>query len=196
MDEVLISRGFTEDERGRVASLYWEAFGRKLRPGFVDEPTGIAVVRAALRRDHMLVARRGDDVLGVCGFYDAGAGAADLSWSRLRRTLSVPAALRASFVLSVLSRSASPGSLVLDGICVDRAARGVGIGTALLRAASEGARRHDARTVRLSVIDGNPRARGLYERQGFVPVDRGTLGPLSPVYGFDGYTTMELAVDQ
>ncbi|OYD60971.1 GNAT family N-acetyltransferase [Rhodococcus sp. OK302] len=196
MNDVTISCGFTEDERGCVASLYWEAFGRKLRPGFVDEPTGIAVVRAALRRDHMFVARRGDDVLGVCGFYDAGTGAADLRWTRLRRTLSVPAALRASLVLSVLSRSTHPGSLVLDGICVDRAARGLGVGTALLGATSEHARRDGARAVRLSVVDGNPRARALYERQGFVPVDRGTLGPFSPVYGFDGYTTMELAVDQ
>ncbi|GAA3231872.1 GNAT family N-acetyltransferase [Oerskovia jenensis] len=196
MDDVTISRGFTEDERGRVASLYWEAFGRKLRPGFVDEQTGVAVVRAALRRDQMLVARQGDDVIGVCGFYDAGAGAADLRWSRLRQALSVPAALRASLVLSLLSRSPHPGSFVLDGICVDRAARGLGVGTALLGAASEGARRDGARTVRLSVIDGNPRARALYERQGFVPVDRGTLGLLSPVYGFDGYTTMERTVDQ
>jgi len=191
---IAITQGFTEEERDTVASLYWEAFGRKLRPGFRDESTGVAVVRAVLRRDHMLVARRGDDVLGVCGFYEAGAGAADFGWSHLRRTLSPLAALRASVVLSVLSRSPRPDSLVLDGICVERHARGLGIGTSLLEAASEAARRRKARAVRLSVIDGNPRARALYERQGFVQVDRGALGPLSPVYGFDGYTTMELAV--
>ncbi|MFB7843887.1 GNAT family N-acetyltransferase [Microbacterium sp. NPDC056052] len=196
MDTVAIGRGFTEDERTRVASLYWEAFSRKLRPGFADEPTGVAVVRAGLRTDHVLTARRGDQILGVCGFYDAGTGAADLTWTRLRRSLSVPAALRASLVLSLLSRPARPGSLVLDGLCVDSAARGLGIGTALLSAASERARQDGARTVRLSVVDGNPRARALYERRGFVPVESGTIGILSLVYGFDGYTAMELAVDK
>lgn len=196
MNAVTISRGFTEDERTRVTSLYWEAFSRKLRPGFVNESTGLAVVRAGLRADHMLAARRGDEILGVCGFYDAGTGAADFTWSHLRQSLSVLAALRASIVLSLLSRPTRPGSLVLDGICVDSAARGLGIGTALLSAASDHARQDGARAVRLSVIDGNPRARALYERRGFVPVESGTLGLLSLVYGFDGYTTMELAVDQ
>lgn len=196
MDTVVISRGFIEDERTRVASLYWEAFGRKLRPGFAYESTGLAVVRAALRPDHMLAARRGDEILGVCGFYDAGTGAADLSWHRLRQALSVPAALRASIVLSLLSRPTHAGSLLLDGICVDSSARGLGIGTALLSAASDHARQRGARAVRLSVVDSNPRARALYERRGFVAVESGTLGPLSPVYGFDRYTTMELSVDQ
>ena len=194
MGDVSIDEGFTEGEREHVAALYWEAFGRKLRPGFVDEPTGRAVVRAALRSAHLLVARQEDHVVGVCGFYQAGTGAADLGWSRLRESLSVPAALRASLVLSVLSRSDRPDALVLDGICVDRAARGRGIGTSLLSAADDKARRIGARTVRLSVVDVNPRARALYERHGFTPVGRGTLGPLSPVYGFDGYTTMELEV--
>jgi GNAT superfamily N-acetyltransferase len=194
MDDVTIDRGFTEDERDRVAALYWEAFGRKLRPGFVDESTGLSVVRGALRPDHLLVARRGGDVLGVCGFHADATGVADLSWSRLRRTLSVPAALRASLVLSVLARSADPDALVLDGVCVDRASRGTGTGTALLGAAADRARRVGARVVRLSVVDGNPRARALYERRGFVPVGRGALGPLAAVYGFDGYTTMEQEV--
>lgn len=194
MEDVRIDEGFSEDERDHVAALYWEAFGRKLRPGFVDGPTGQAVVRAALRSDHLLVARHSGQVVGVCGYYEDGTGAADLRWSRLRESLSVPAALRASLVLSVLARSPRPGALVLDGICVDPAARGRGLGTALLAAASAKARCVGARAVRLSVVDSNPRARALYERHGFRPAGRGTLGFLAPVYGFDGYTTMELEV--
>lgn len=194
MDDVTIGEGFTTSEREQVAALYWEAFGRKLRPGFVDEPTGQAVVRTALRSTHLLVARDEDQVLGVCGFYQGGTGAADLGWSQLRQSLSTPAALRASLVLSLLSRSDHPDALVLDGICVDRTARGRGIGSSLLDAAASRARRLGVKTVRLSVIDANPRARALYERHGFVPTGGGTLGPLAPVYGFDGYTSMELEV--
>lgn len=194
MRNVSIDERFTEEEREWVAALYWEAFGPKLRPGFVDESTGRAVVRAALRSARLLVARQDGHVVGVCGFYQDGTGATDLRLSRLRESLSLPAALRASLVLSVLSRSDRPDALVLDGICVDRAARGRGIGTSLLNAAADKARRIGARTVRLSVVDGNPRARALYERHGFAPAGRGALGLLSPVYGFDGYTTMEFEV--
>lgn len=196
MGDVSIDEGFAEEEREHVAALYWEAFGRKLLPGFVDESTGLAVVRAALRRAHLLVARQEGHVVGVCGFYQAGIGAADLGWSGLRESLSVLAALRAGVVLSLLSRSDRPDALVLDGICVDRAARGRGIGTSLLSAAADKARRIGARTVRLSVVDVNPRARALYERHGFTSTGRGALGPLAPLYGFDGYTTMELDVSR
>ncbi len=194
MDTVTIDRGFNEEERASVGLLYWEAFGRKLRPGFADESTGAAVVRELLRPDHTFVARRGRDVVGVCGFYESGTGAADFTWARLLRTMSLRGALRASLVLSVLSRTDHPGVLVLDGICVDSSARGLGIGTALLGTSDSHAREIGARTVRLSVVGSNPRARALYERRGFVPVDSGSLGLLAPVYGFDAYTTMERRV--
>lgn len=194
MGDAVVAEGFTEEERPRVAALYWGAFGHKLRAGFIDEPTGRRVIKAALRNTNMLVAREHDAVVGVCGFHADGTGCADLAWSRLRRSLSVPAALRATLVLSLLSHSERPGALVLDGICVDEAARGRGIGSSLLSAAADKARRMGARTVNLSVIDRNRRARALYARHGFTPVGRGALGLLSPVYGFDGYTAMELEV--
>ena len=191
MGDVTIELGFDDHERARVASLYWEAFGRKLRPAFRDEPTGIAVVTTGLQPRHVLVARRDGSLVGVCGFYGAGGGALELTWSHLRRVLSVPAAWRALVVLSVLSRSARPGALVLDGICVESAARGSGIGTALLNAATARARAEGARCVVLSVIEDNPRARALYERLGFTAREQGSLGPLRRVYGFDRFTTME-----
>ncbi|ATG54217.1 GNAT family N-acetyltransferase [Brachybacterium ginsengisoli] len=194
MHEVIISRGIGDSERSRVAELYWEAFARKLRPGFRDDQTGVQAVKAGLQSENVLVARRQGALLGVCGFYGAKSGAVDLKWSSLRRALTISAAARASTVLAVLSRSTCSDALVLDGICVDRAARGLGIGTALLNAASSYARSIDVRRVRLSVVDSNPRARALYERQGFRPVGGGALGFLSVVYGFDGYTTMELKV--
>lgn len=194
MGDVSIGEGFAESEREQVATLYWEAFERKLRPGFVNGPTGLAVIGAALRSARVLVAREGDRIVGICGFHHAGTGATDLGWSRLRHSLSVPAALRARLILSLLSRSDHPEALVLDGICVDRATRGRGIGTSLLGAAAELARTLGMGAVRLSVVDTNPRARALYERRGFTPTGQGTLGLLAPVYGFDGYTTMELEV--
>lgn len=186
-----IGLGFDESERARVGALYWEAFHRKLRPAFADAETGLSVVQASMRSERLLVARSAEGVVsGVCGFHEGGTGASAMTWTTLRSHLSIGRALRATLVLSLLSRESESEALVLDGICVDPNQRGSGIGTSLLDAAEIHAREQGMTSVRLSVIDRNPRARALYARRGFVPVSSGALGVLGPIYGFDRYTLM------
>ncbi len=190
-----ITLGFDESERMQVGALYWEAFRRKLRPAFADSQTGLRVVQASLRSERMLVARSAaGSVSGVCGFHEDGAGAVAMTWAAMRGILSVGQALRASLVLSLLARDDETGVLVLDGICVHHDQRGTGIGTTLLDAAEAHARERGMASVGLSVVDGNPRAKALYTRRGFVPVSTGALGVLGLVYGFDGYTVMRKAL--
>ncbi|WIM92980.1 GNAT family N-acetyltransferase [Actinoplanes oblitus] len=196
MTTLAIGNGFTEAERARVGALYWEAFGRKLRPAFGDSAIGSAQVTAALTADRMLVARSDGEVVGVCGYHRDGRGAADLSWGRLRRALGTPAALRALLVLAPLDRRERPGVLVLDGICVDAGQRGRGVGSALLSAAVERARHYHDQWVQLSVVDTNPRAEALYRRLGFRAVGEGSLGALGQVYGFQRFTTMRKKVGE
>ncbi len=190
MSHPAIGRGFSEDERPRVAALYWAAFGTKLRAAFPDQERGLAVIAASLRPDNLLIARTDSGVVGVCGFHAGGAGAIDFSWSTLRTHLGIPAAVRAAVCLALLDSGTRPETLVLDGICVDDRVRGQGIGTLLLTAADDLGRSTGARAVQLSVIETNPGARRLYERVGFRPVSTGRLGLLSAVYGFDRFTVM------
>jgi len=82
----------------------------------------------------------------------------------------------------------------MDGIFVAPAARGHGVGTALLDATIAEARTRGYAEVRLDVIDSNPRARALYERVGFVAKDTQQLGPLRHIFGFKSATTMVRAV--
>ena len=56
--------------------------------------------------------------------------------------------------------------------------------------ALELAKERGYRTVRLDVIDTNPRARALYEREGFEPVHTESFPALRPVLGFGASTTM------
>jgi len=197
---VTIGTGFTETERGAVGRLYWQAFGRKLSFGFRDERTGCAAVTAALRPEHLLVARRARVVVGALGHHglraraDAEGQALDLRWRDLRDRLGLFCALQAAVVLAPLDRRPTPGTLVLDGICVDPAHRGAGIGTHLLGAAVDLAFHRGDSAVELSVVDSNPRAAALYDRLGFRVVDEGSVGPLARVYGFDRYRTMRLSV--
>lgn len=78
----------------------------------------------------------------------------------------------------------------MDGIVVSDAARGQGIGTRLLAAIKDEALARGCTSVRLDVIDSNPRARALYEREGFVAGHRSDLGPLRHLFGFRSATEM------
>ena len=196
MSELEIEDGLAEQDRPRAASLYWEAFRRKLRPAFATDDQGMAVVKASLRADRMLVARVNGSVVGVCGYTASGVSAVDLSWTSLRSHLPVRGAIRAIAVLALLDRSSSQDSLVLDGICVACSHRGTGIGTALLDAAGARAQDLGFRAIRLTVVDTNPRAEALYRRLGFVAASGGSLGLLSVLYGFDRYTTMERTLER
>jgi ribosomal protein S18 acetylase RimI-like enzyme len=61
----------------------------------------------------------------------------------------------------------SPGAVELISMWVSPAARGRGVGDALIGAVERWARQHGARTLRLSVMPGNAAALALYGRSGF-----------------------------
>ncbi|MFV0252170.1 MAG: GNAT family N-acetyltransferase, partial [Beutenbergiaceae bacterium] len=191
---LLIEPGFTATERDRAGQLYWTAFGTKLRRAFRDEASGLAAVTAALHPERVLVARNDDEIVGVCGFYQDGRGAVDLTWRQLRAQVGSVGALRALLVLTPLARPLQPGVLIMDGICVAQEHRGRGVGSALLAAVLDIARSRGDHAVQLSVIDSNPRAEALYRRTGFEVASEGSLGPLRTLYGFERYRTMQLRV--
>jgi len=66
-------------------------------------------------------------------------------------------------------------------LSVDAGERGSGAGSALLRAAEAAARALGADTLALEVMPGNDRARSLYERMGFEPVEVRMHRPITPL---------------
>ena len=89
-----------------------------------------------------------------------------------------------------LSRETDNDRFLIDGICVDRAYRSMGIGTALIDAISAEAAQRGYPAIRLDVIDTNWRARALYERLGFTATRTHHIGLLRHVFGFTSATTM------
>lgn len=78
----------------------------------------------------------------------------------------------------------------MDGIAVAENARGQGIGTQLLRRVFEHAALGRFSGGRLDVIDGNERAKQLYEREGFVVTKSQKFGYLRPLLDFGPSETM------
>jgi ribosomal protein S18 acetylase RimI-like enzyme len=78
----------------------------------------------------------------------------------------------------------------MDGIVVDSQFRGLGIGSKLLDAIIEYAGENEFETVRLDVIESNPRAKKLYESKGFVVTKKEYFPYLNSLIGFSSSETM------
>lgn len=183
--------GFDDSERGIVAKMYWAAFGQKLGTVMGPEPRAISFIHDVLDPTHALCARDANgNLLGVAGFKTFESALVGGSWRDLVRHYGLFGSLWRIALLAALERDSENKRFLMDGIFVTDAARGKGVGTALLEAICAEARTRGYKEVRLDVIDTNPRARALYDREGFVAADVQRLGALSHVFGFKSATTM------
>lgn len=180
-----ITKGFTPHERQQIAALYWEAFGAKLHYVLGPRPKALRFITDQLSSDFALVARGTESgILGVAGFKTAEGALIGGELSDLARVYGWLSTLWRGPLLGMVERDVAADVLLMDGICVSAEARGLGLGTALLRAIKDEATAQGLSSVRLDVIDTNPRARALYEREGFKEIGQENLGPLSHVFGF------------
>ena len=183
--EIELRQGFPEDQRNIVAGLFWQAFKGKLAPVMKPEAKAIAFLASVADPDHVISAVRADGtVLGIAGFKTDRGAFIGGELSDLQAVYGWVGGLWRGLLLSLLERDLSPGVLLMDGIVVSEAARGQGIGTRLLAAIKDEARSRGCASVRLDVIDSNPKAKALYEREGFQAGSRSELGPLRHLFGF------------
>lgn len=189
-----VRRGVPEGEEERVAALYWEAFGRKLAPALDPPEVGRRFIADHLRHDRGVTALVEGRVVGVAGYR---LGDRALTGGGVKDVLSAYGLFRGLprlAVLALFERTPAEGELVMDGIAVDTAHRGGGIGGLLLEEIAAVAADHGCRRVRLDVIDVNPRAKALYERHGFTTVRTERTPYLRGLMGFGAVATMHRPV--
>ncbi|MGR3484191.1 MAG: GNAT family N-acetyltransferase [Paracoccaceae bacterium] len=184
----MISPGFSEAERPAIAALYWEAFGPKLRRALGSRPLGL--IAAAADPAHALVARECGRIVGVAGIHTAAGAFVAPTRRQMRTAYPVTHAVRTR-ALDTLSRDEPSDAFVVDGLSVTRAARGRGIGTALMGALIERARTGGHRAVTLDVAASNGRARALYARLGFAEAERRPLGWRRAIFATGALVRME-----
>ncbi len=192
MSAVTIRHGFEAEHREAAAALYWQAFKGKLDKVMGPDARALAFFDATMDANYALSAVGPDGrLLGIAGFKTS---AGSLSGGSLRDMTHVYGRFGGTWrglILSALERDLMPGVLLMDGICVGADARGLGVGTALLDGIKDHARQAGLTSVRLDVIDTNPRARALYERRGFKPMGTTHTGVLRHLFGFRSATTMQ-----
>ncbi|EPX77222.1 GNAT family N-acetyltransferase [Litoreibacter arenae] len=191
-----VVHGFDETQRERVARLFWGAFSGKLGSVLGPEERALRFITSVLQPQFAICAAEGDRLLGVAGFKTAEGGLVGGELSDLTPLYGRFGGLWRGLLLDQLERDLADGQLLMDGIFVDEAARGKGVGTALLDAIVKHASDGGFHEVRLDVIDSNPRARALYERQGFEPRGQVDAWPLHRIFGFRKATTMVYRIEQ
>lgn len=195
MQQFSIRAGFDPAHRDTIARLYWQAFSAKLGPLMRPEAKAHAFLARVLNPDFAIsaISPKGD-ILGAAGFKTDKGALVGGELADLAAAYGWLGTLWRAPLLSLLERDLAPDCLLMDGIFVSEAARGMGIGSALLEAIKTEAAARGLREVRLDVINTNPRARALYERQGFVAGETQHLGPLKHLFGFSSSTTMRYSV--
>jgi ribosomal protein S18 acetylase RimI-like enzyme len=188
-----IQLGLPSHLRADAARLYWLAFGGKLGRVMGPEVRAHRFLMRVIRADHAIVALDGRRLVGLVGFKTPRGAFADGGFADLWAIYGMGALWRVA-ALRLLSREVDNDRFLLDGLCVEPDARGQGVGTALLDAISAEARVRGYKAVRLDVVDTNPRARALYEREGFVVLRTAEMGVLRHLFGFARSTAMVRAV--
>ena len=188
---VQISAGFAAHHRDQAAVLFWQAFQGKLGPLMRPERKALAFVSSVLDPVHAISATAPNgDLLGIAGYKTAKGAFIGGSLSDMANAYGWFGALWRGPLLGMLERDLEDNTLLMDGIFVTPQARGQGVGTKLLTAIKAEAANRALTQIRLDVIDTNPRAHALYEREGFVAGPVSHLGPLKYLFGFNHATTM------
>jgi ribosomal protein S18 acetylase RimI-like enzyme len=191
---LVVRRGVPEGGERQVAALYWEAFGRKLGPALHPPHTARAFIAAHLHHDRGVTALAGGRVVGVAGYQLGGRGLTGGGARDVLATYGLVRGLPRLALLALFERTPAAGELVMDGIAVDAAHRGAGIGSLLITEVAAVAAGAGCARIRLDVIDVNPRARALYERHGFTAVRTEQTPYLRALLGFGAVTTMHRPV--
>ena len=169
--------------------LYYEAFQSKFSK-LITLEEGLKILPSLLNSEQSIYAVQGDQLVGFAGIQH---GRQKLFKSSLRpfiKHLGIIRGLFVAFVLSLFERPHTDDELLMDGICVDKEMRGQGIGSLLLEAIYDFAKENDYKTIRLDVVDTNPKARKLYEKIGFEAQETERYPLTKKMMGFSASTRM------
>ncbi len=189
--DITYVHGVPDETRVQAVSLYDGAFGQKFATAVPNASQRTALLSASLHLPFAFAAIKNGQLVGLAGYKTESGSLTDgMTYKILLKTLGVIRGNWAALIFSLYERSIKPGELLMDGIVVDPNHRGQGIGTRLLAELASFAKQSGFDTIRLDVIDTNPSARRMYERNGFVTVKTQHFGYLRWLLGFGASTTL------
>lgn len=188
---LLYRQGLPDEHRARAAPLYVEVFGGKFEIAVPNRASQFRIIERDLQLEHGIAALADGELVGLAGYATRdGTLTGGIGWRLLARELGLCRGTLAAALYALFMRPKKPGELLMDGIAVDESMRGRGVGTGLLDEIAKLAREKGLDSVRLDVIDTNPRAKQLYLRNGFEVTKVRRFEWLRGLLGFGAAETM------
>ncbi len=126
-----LKSGFDDAERATVADLYWQAFSHKLGRVLGPDDKALEFLEHVINPEFAIVARGPKrEILGVAGYKTAHGSLVGGDLSDLAQTYGWIGAAWRGALRACVERPLADDVLLMDGVCVDRRARGRGLGTA------------------------------------------------------------------
>ena len=169
--------------------LYYEAFESKFSK-LMNLDESINILTDLLNSEQTIYAVQDGVLVGFAGIQHGNKRLFKNSLQPFIKQLGFVRGLSVAFALSLFDRPYKDSELLMDGICVDKNMRGQGVGSLLLEGVYEFAKKNNYKTIRLDVVDTNPKARKLYEKIGFEAISSHNYPFIKSLMGFSASTTL------
>jgi ribosomal protein S18 acetylase RimI-like enzyme len=194
--EITISRSVPEEYREKAVLLFEQAFGEKISVAVNNKEQRLDLFSRSFDLNFAFAAISDGQLVGIAGFsIDGKSLTSKLEYADLIKTLGIVKGNWAALILSMFKRNANPNQLLMDGISVDENFRGQGIGKKLLNELISFAKESGFKSIRLDVINTNPRAKKLYEKVGFTEIKNDKYPYLKWLLGFSGSDELRYIIE-
>lgn len=191
---ITIQMGLDRHFMHPVAELYDQAFVGKFKRAVPSRAKRLRLWAELVNPSQVIGAFRGRDLLGIL-LYSTPTSSGWLRSAAVKKvfkTLGPWDAVRCLAVFALFEKPLPSNHLYIEAIAVSSMARGLGIGSLLLNTAKVFATGEELEGLQLRVIFENPRAKALYEREGYESISRESSGVMKSIIGIEGADLMEL----
>ena len=192
---MIFQKGFSPNQKTVAAQLYTDAFERKFIKLIGNKRKIAELFELGLNPEYCFVAIEEHKVVGLLGFRVGRNQLLSLNRREFQQIFGALSGLFKYLVTTVIfhRNPESEKQLLMDGVAVSAEVRGQGIGSKLFNEMIAYARSQGFKSIRLDVIDENPRAKDLYTAIGFAAVKHKMVPwPIRDLIGVSGVTTMIL----
>ena len=189
-----IYRGIKPEHRVVAAHLYAKAFAGKFLSILGDHKRVTNLFSSGINTQRGISAiSSNNELLGLVGFQYHDTSLIDIQLKDFTREYGLIVGMIKAAAIAILfdRKPDNPHQLMMDGIVVREESRGQGIGKRFFAELEHLAQSKQLTSIKLDVIDANPKAKRLYEKIGFAAVKHQTVPNLLTRWvGVRGVTTM------
>ena len=169
--EITVQMGIKPEHKADATRLYASAFGSKFVKILGSQQEIIDLFVNGINENRGISALSSDnELLGIAGFNLNGKSLINIGFGDFVKQYGlIKGTIKMLMIVFIFDRkSDGKNQLLMDGIVVKEGNRGKGIGKQLFQKLEQYSKENNITSIKLDVIDENPKAKKLYEKIGFV----------------------------